>query len=102
MAPNAAGQMPVPDWGGDFVGRIAAIRERSSPLADGCHAPPTLDRKGQWIRCNTNAVRRVEQGWKLHVSAGIVSAEQVLERALPVLFAENADFKVAASLQRLA
>jgi serine/threonine protein kinase len=102
MAPNVAEQVSAPDWGGDFVARIAAIRERSSPLAKGWHALPMLDRKGQWIRCNTNAVRRVDQGWKLHVSAGIASAEQVLERALPVLFAENADFKVAASLQRLA
>ncbi len=41
------------------------------------------------------------QGWKLHVSASSVSAHEVLRRALPILLAQNARFKVAASLHAL-
>lgn len=38
-----------------------------------------------------------EQGWKLHVSATLVSAPQVLARVLPILKASGASFKLAAS-----
>jgi hypothetical protein len=41
------------------------------------------------------------QGWKLHVSATPQSAREVLGRALPVLAAERAPFKVARSLDVL-
>jgi hypothetical protein len=50
-----------------------------------------------WIRVRHNSASRPEQGWKLHVSASVWSAEVVLRRALPVLFAANVTFKVAAS-----
>jgi hypothetical protein len=43
-----------------------------------------------------------EQGWKLHVSSGVPSAEHALRRAVPVLLEEGIDFKVAGSLQFLA
>ncbi|MGE0544969.1 MAG: lanthionine synthetase LanC family protein [Dehalococcoidia bacterium] len=43
----------------------------------------------------------VEQGWKLHVSATPVSAVEVLEAALDVLFAEGVRFKVMGTLGRL-
>jgi hypothetical protein len=42
-----------------------------------------------------------EQGWKLHFSATVVWAEEVLRQALPVLRREDASFKVAASLRTL-
>ncbi len=41
------------------------------------------------------------QGWKLHVSATLSSALDVLTQALPVLVAENVPFKVAKSLETL-
>jgi tRNA A-37 threonylcarbamoyl transferase component Bud32 len=41
------------------------------------------------------------QGWKLHVSATVESAEAVLGRALPILLASTASFKVVASPRRL-
>ena len=43
-----------------------------------------------------------DQGWKLHVSATVVSCEQTLGRVLPLLVGERASFKVAASVQHLA
>jgi tRNA A-37 threonylcarbamoyl transferase component Bud32 len=42
-----------------------------------------------------------EQGWKLHVSATPLSAGEVLDAALDVLFAEGVRFKVVGSLGRL-
>jgi len=41
------------------------------------------------------------QGWKLHVSATVLAARQVLKRVLPVLLDEDAAFKVAGALQML-
>src|SRR5205823_13857940 len=42
-----------------------------------------------------------EQGWKLHISATVRSAEEVLLHALPVLLEEGAPFKVASSIRKL-
>ena len=41
------------------------------------------------------------QGWKLHLSASQASADDVLHRALPVLLAERASFKITASYDEL-
>jgi serine/threonine protein kinase len=43
-----------------------------------------------------------EQGWKLHVSATIISAGSVLARVLPILERERVAYKLAASLGCLA
>jgi len=43
-----------------------------------------------------------DQGWKLHVSATPLSAPEILEAALGVLFAEGVRFKVIGSLALLA
>ena len=55
----------------------------------------------QWIRCVCESAIFPEQGWKLHVSAHVTSAEAVLRQVLPVLLAESSGFKVVASLQKL-
>jgi hypothetical protein len=55
----------------------------------------------EWIRlCHDGAVTPM-QGWKLHISAAVACAEEVLRRAMPVLLAENASFKVAGSYSML-
>ena len=43
-----------------------------------------------------------DQGWKLHLSAAVHSAPQVLARALPLLLAEGVRFKAASSLAAVA
>jgi class IV lanthipeptide synthase len=48
-----------------------------------------------WVRRNNSVIP--DAGWKLHVSATPWSAPEVLRRALHVLLAEDARFKVAAS-----
>lgn len=71
----------------------------SSAQAAGWLTPPRMD--GWWIRvCNAHA-RSPAQGWKLHISAGPGSVAAVLRCALPVLLAEDANFKVIASIERL-
>jgi hypothetical protein len=53
-----------------------------------------------WIRVKNTVTAHVlpAQGWKIHVSAGATSAEDVLRRALPVLLRESVTFKVASSV----
>ncbi|MFL5704604.1 MAG: lanthionine synthetase LanC family protein, partial [Ktedonobacteraceae bacterium] len=55
----------------------------------------------QWIIVTQNHVSLPAQGWKLHISTGLSSAETILRRVLPVLRTEGACFKVAASLNIL-
>jgi hypothetical protein len=45
---------------------------------------------------------RIAQGWKLHVTATVATAETVLRNTLPVLLASSASFKFAAAPDRLA
>lgn len=52
----------------------------------------------QVVNDNTNPP---EQGWKLHVSASVLSARAVFHRVLPLLFAESVNFKVVSSLDLL-
>src|SRR5687768_5085737 len=44
-----------------------------------------LKRGGYWTRFQPKDVQCREQGWKIHLSASEHTAEQVLERTLPVL-----------------
>lgn len=71
----------------------------ASAQAAGWLTPPRED--GWWIRvCNARS-RSPAQGWKLHISAGPGSVAAVLRCALPVLLADDANFKVIASIERL-
>lgn len=54
-----------------------------------------------WIRVERIDVASPAQGWKLHVSATLCSAAEVLRRVLPVLLAEDATWKVASSPREL-
>lgn len=55
-----------------------------------------------WVWAQHCGGKLPQQGWKLHISATVLAARQVLKRALPVLLAEDASFKVAGTLQMLA
>jgi predicted Ser/Thr protein kinase len=61
----------------------------------------TLHSDGHWLVVRDPEIVSPDQGWKLHISAHIYSAEAVLERVLPVLIAAQACFKVASSPQQL-
>lgn len=58
---------------------------------------------GDFWCCVTPTQRATRfQGWKLHISATVVSAETVLARALPILLRSDSSFKFAATIQRVA
>ncbi len=50
-----------------------------------------------WVHAEPQGVALPAQGWKLHVSAGLSSADDVLRKALDVLVGERVTFKVARS-----
>jgi len=69
---------------------------------DGRLVEPGAGRFRSWIRVRRPDTAAPAQGWKLHVSATVASAPDVLRAALPVLLGEAVTFKVAASLDALA
>ena len=60
-----------------------------------------LDAPRHWLAVSGPRAKGPEQGWKLHLSATVNSASELLRRALPVLRDEQVGFKIAASLERL-
>lgn len=85
---------------------IRAIQETSSNVSEDAptkrwHVKQSADPSRQWISFHCDSGTRPQQGWKLHVSATVSSAEAVLRRVLPILLAEATDFKVAGSVSRL-
>jgi tRNA A-37 threonylcarbamoyl transferase component Bud32 len=75
---------------------------RQTARAAGWAEMPLLDEAGMWLRARNRRAASGDQGWKLHMSANMASAPEVLRRALPVLLAEDANFKLAASPEILA
>ena len=61
------------------------------------------DAKDQtWLRFFHRTAKLHDQGWKLHVSADVSSAEEILRRTLPILLHESISFKMLSSLKHLA
>ena len=55
-----------------------------------------------WIYVEKEPVPSIERGWKLHVSAALPTASNVLDRVLGVLLEKDVPFKLAASMNVLA
>jgi serine/threonine protein kinase len=64
-------------------------------------APSPSAPESGWIRVKSTLSNPPAQGWKVHVSATILSAREVLQRVLPVLLEEGVYFKVASSISAL-
>ena len=62
---------------------------------------PLNEGSADWISARPNGRVVPAQGWKLHVSATVVEANETLRRVLPLLVAERAAFKIVASPRRL-
>lgn len=97
----SAAEPTTPDLGGDPIRAIllahcAAERAGGWRIEDD-HEP---DRLWTFVKHERTIMR--EQGWKLHISAGLASFAAILTQALPVLLAEPLAFKVVASLRKLA
>lgn len=65
------------------------------------HVADKLQGSTRWLWAYNEAVSMPEQGWKLHVSATMLSAGEVLKRVLPLLLAETTAFKVAATPRQI-
>ena len=81
-----------------FLAIIAEFCNRAYETGEG---RPKQTFSEMWIEVSTSQLPTLAQGWKLHISAGPCSAVEVLRASLPVLLAERADFKVAASIRVL-
>lgn len=77
------------------------IIERALSGTTGWRILPGTDQSAGWIRVGRESRATPPQGWKLHVSASIWSAEEVLCAVLPVVLEEDATFKLVASLGML-
>ncbi len=85
-------------------GLLALVLEAcggESARAAGWRIEASEDAHRTHVRVCNDRAGILEQGWKLHVSADTTSAEAVLRYALPVLLAEDADFKVVSSISEL-
>lgn len=54
-----------------------------------------------WLSFQPKAANTPEQGWKLHITADLASAETLLQRVLPLLLQEAISFKCTSSLENL-
>ena len=82
----------------EFLSLVTDACSRSS-ASWSVHGPSEL--MPGWIVVDRGAPPTRSVGWKLHVSATTWAAQEVLEKALPVLLESDAPFKVAASMQEL-
>ncbi len=77
---------------GDFVAERLAAAGRSEWR---------VSSRGAWTYVTPDVPQR-DQGWKLHLSATLTSAHEVLSRTVPLLIEAEAPFKVASTSAELA
>ncbi len=82
--------------GSTLVDAVAGIL-RSPDVADRWE----ITSEGFWCNLTPRGTGLRGQGWKLHLSATILSAETVLIRVLPILLGGNSAFKFASTLQHV-
>lgn len=83
---------------------LAILREtlgNGAMLDAGWHVDLNLEPLPKWFFIRNTRSTIPSQGWKIHVSAGLCWAEEVLRRAIPVLLSEKVSFKVVSSLHWL-
>ncbi|MDP9024070.1 MAG: class III lanthionine synthetase LanKC [Candidatus Eremiobacteraeota bacterium] len=59
------------------------------------------ERQGIWFYAQPRGYAIPPQGWKIHVSASAQTAEEIIEKAVPVLVADRVSFKIAADRRLL-
>ncbi|HEU4792894.1 MAG TPA: hypothetical protein VFS96_04485, partial [Nitrolancea sp.] len=97
MIEVSAGQGAEDDLHSPFLVLIAAFFGGDESYASGWRVEPVVNSAQQWIHVWNTHATTPEQGWKLHISATVALAEEVLRRVLPPLMAERITFKVARS-----
>lgn len=79
------------------------LLEQADRLLAECADPGRWEQKtfDNWAQFRCSGFAMPSQGWKLHVSATPVSAEDVLTAVLPILFEEGCTFKMVRSRRLL-
>ncbi|MGH2599431.1 MAG: class IV lanthionine synthetase LanL, partial [Dehalococcoidia bacterium] len=85
---------------GGFARLVTEACAASAAAAD-WRLRPSADGFQPWFWVFHAQARPPAQGWKLHVSATVASAADVLRATLPVLLSDSASFKLADSLAAL-
>ncbi len=80
-----------------FLPLVKELLGTDDPRAAGWSIREDSSVGARWIHAASDRARTPVQGWKLHVSATVVSAEDVLRRVLPILRRDYVCFKVAGS-----
>ncbi len=62
---------------------------------------PVAPKDSIWRYSRATRATDPEQGWKLHISANLLTACEVLEQVAPFLYARQVQFKAPSSLQKL-
>lgn len=84
---------------------LAVLQDAQAALGEqaaGWRLAPDADSRGFWVTARRDRSAPPSQGWKLHLAAAVQTAEAVAGRTLPLLFQEDADFKIVASARGLA
>src|SRR5206468_409250 len=93
-------EYPIPA-SGSWLDTVQEVWAREVARDEGWTMEPRITNSGMWIWVPNDKASMPRQGWKLHVSAGLPFAAEVLHKAMAVLLSANANFKVAATLQML-
>lgn len=86
-------------WDDPLIQLIQWACERG--WVDGDQWSLTCDPRRTWLFFRWKEGHVPEQGWKLHISADLTSAETLLQRVLPLLLQEKCSFKCISSLDTL-
>lgn len=86
---------------GDPLLRLVRRKLREAAAPDEWSVQPRAGPEESWTYVRHAAAQEPAQGWKLHATATVWSAAEMLERALPVLLSEASSFKFASSTEVL-
>jgi Protein kinase domain len=91
--------MPVFDSAENFIDLIVGEIESAADWR--WHVQPSAGVHQPWIRVIRPDVKLPRQGWKLHVTATVLDAPEILQHSLSVLLMSACCFKVAGSVALL-
>ncbi len=91
---------PAPGSAPEDTVLVDVLADALDATGEGARWEQTTD--GFWCSLTPSEGSGRTQGWKLHVSATLASAETVLARALPVLLTERSAFKFASTIASVA
>ena len=85
----------------NFLDLIATYCSQYQEQPSQWHASPSSSEDPWWISVENIESHYLTQGWKIHISASIISIDEILTRTLPILFRERVSFKIIYSKMRL-